>query len=852
MNSRLHALMALAAGVQVDVPPYVPSAPVVTHPVTEVQQIPPILIVHDNADLRFQVSDSKRLQRWIIAAGIPLRSVQEWYQMPPESVLHDPAVKVIVPTGNVGLAHLFQSLSGLESYHLHSQVSTSVAQRRGSVYAWHDKWIIPALSSLVVKGSLKHWERRSHLDWARIRSFAQSPTQLLPKPMCVISPTEGDLQWLHSDMARTGYLSLDIETLPSEGKMLCIGFSASPERALCLEWNASNLPIIQELCASDTTKVVWNGLYDFFWLHFESISVRGKVIDGMTLLHTLMPTDNVSLAYAASTETLHPFWKDTAKEQDDRTALQNWNNFKRYNCLDALVALEVTLALIDKVKAAGLWSFYENHYAALYGPMLDVMLRGVAIAHEARHTLLAQYQAQARRHRDALAAYNGGEPLFTLTTQTEKRVWAQLTAGEDPYTSVHEAKPREREAVERAIATIQAKTVSGVKLKHLLYTTCAVPAQLRRRGGAGEETESSDIFALRQIANDYRHDPTVSAIVEHALEHTRLSKLATFLYDSRYDEDGRMRFSLKFLTEIGRLASSASPRGRRVNSQNIPREQAVRSLIIPEPEHVCLQVDMSAAEARVCLILSRDPELITLARKSPVEYDQHRHTGVIVGLTGNFDETDENMALVSKDQRQVAKVINHAAQRAAQAFTIAQTLLRNNITNEKGELFSEEECEAALVRYHRRFPAIRYWHARVRSAVRRHRMLVNTWGRRWPVPYDYFSDELWRRAYSVSLASEVADILNQWGFRAVHEFIHREGLKSRVMLQEHDGLVLSCPLTEVYDVATFLRNSLERERDYWGISLAIPVEFQVGEAWGQGTSWKSLPTREEMEAAATA
>ena len=67
-------------------------------------------------------------------------------------------------------------------------------------------------------------------------------------------------------------------------------------------------------------------------------------------------------------------------------------------------------------------------------------------------------------------------------------------------------------------------------------------------------------------------------------------------------------------------------------------------------------------------------------------------------------------------------------------------------------------------------------------------------------------------------------------------------------MQTHDSLTVSCPAEEAYDVAAFLRESLERPRTYYGTSLVIPVEVKIGRTWKMDHEYKRLPDRDEFDA----
>lgn len=742
-------------------------------------------------------------------------------------------LRVIVPVGNTAL----KALLGFDG----------ITKHRGSIYQWEGKKVISTIHPAAVLRGQSHWQRRCMLDWERIAWEATKVEITRPARHHEISPTVQYVQDFYERALHADYLALDIETKPSEGRILCVGFSVRPDESLVLTWDVEwQRAWIERLCALPNVKVGWHMQYDRWWLTNFGVPLNGAIVDGMGVLHTLWPTDNVSLAYAASLYTNEPFWKDTQKEDDDKTADENFERFKTYCGLDVTTTLEITLTLLPQLDA----DFHRHHYQDLYDPIHDLMIRGVRIDHAQRRVILESYLGTAAKARDALAAFNGGAPLFTLTTKRDQAVYDAFQRGDDP----HAVLPNyTAENIDRSLQAIADKTVSGAKLKNLLYGRYGLPIVWKRRD-SGDETETLDIFTLRQFRYDYRDNPDVSQIIDLAIQHTRMRKLASFIADDKFDSDGRFRFSLKLETEAGRLASSAAPNGKRNNSQNIPRnkpgESTIRDLFLPEEGHVIFQCDGSVAEGRVCFALTGDPELIVLARKRSDEYDQHRHTAVLVGFAPSYAETPENFASITGAQRQVAKSCSHAGQRGVQAPTLTQTLLRDDHRNRDGALFSEEECQVILDRYHAKFPAIRQWFRRVRTEVRRQRCLVNSWGRVWPVQYETPGDDLDRRAFSWLLQSEIADWLNQWGFKALRYWLRDNAMESRIMLQEHDGLVISAHPCEVYDVMVFLRDSLEQEREYDGVALAIPVEFCVGRSWGdKGTEWKRIPPRAEVDAA---
>ena len=109
---------------------------------------------------------------------------------------------------------------------------------------------------------------------------------------------------------------------------------------------------------------------------------------------------------------------------------------------------------------------------------------------------------------------------------------------------------------------------------------------------------------------------------------------------------------------------------------------------------------------------------------------------------------------------------------------------------------------------------------------------------------------LFRRGYSFFMQNEAVSLLNQWGLIPLYRWLKREKMASKILLQHHDSLIVLCPPEEVWLVSKFFRDSVERERSYWGVKLSVPSGFELGSTWAGGEKWNQLPKRREMEEAA--
>ena len=738
-----------------------------------------------------------------------------------------------------------------------------ITRRRGSVYEWkvHARRRIKVVGMIHPaailhsrgSGGGRYFEKMCRLDWERVKLLSTPHEMHHQYCGCArkierthVTPFSVSPSALHSWWRRfremadnaTQVLAIDIETPKVQGKrrIVCISFAFTPDRSLVLPFDDEHRSRIESLCNAPCVKVGHNFVsFDRWWLKREGIEVCGEIRDTMAFSHCLDPASPHSLEFLTSRYTFEQWYKSEAKGHDENVILKDHESqaaYYRYCGLDSCVTIEIHNLLWSELARRGLLDFYKKHYETLYDPILEVMSQGVEIDHSYRIQLLEDLLVEARQARDRLGEISG-KPLFTLGTIRDREIYEALEDRRDATLFRVEEKYG-AEAVQTSIERIASKMVSNAQLKTLLYGKLGLPLQTRRRKG-NVETPTADAVALRRLRLQYAEKPEVVEVLDLAMQHNTVQKLATFFYPNRYDpDDGRFRFTLKLNTEAARLASAAAPDGIGANAQNIPRDKRARRVMLPDTGHMILEADCSQIEGRIVFVRTKDTTLIALARSRTA--DQHSYAASII--------TGKPEALVGKgtEERQTAKSVNHAAQRDMRGKTMADYMLKQNITHADGTPYEEAECDAALDIYHRMLPGIRLWQQRVRREVRATKRLVNRWGRIWDVRYEEMNEDLYRKSYNFLPQSECADLTNQC-FAALHIWLRTEHMGSRIMMQEHDSLVCSCLPSEAYDVAVFLRDHLEVELDYDGVSLSVPVDFKIGRNWGDCVEIGALTDR---------
>ena len=573
---------------------------------------------------------------------------------------------------------------------------------------------------------------------------------------------------------------------PTKSNLVTIGYWKTQEEA------DAALGYVKEICEGPNPKIMQNGFYDVYWLWSYGIKVNNYAWDTLSMHHCLWPNDEHSLHYMASTLTREPYWKDEAKEPGEvEKYASNSEALWIYNGLDCTVTYEIFQTLHRCLEQAGRMDFYDRHYRQMQEPLMAIMKHGIRIDLDKMAELRTKYQNELN---EVLAKINE-------------------VAGTD---------------------LIGKKKISPAKLKKYFYEDLKLPQQMRRRG-RNEKTASVDEVAVRTLM--LRFPQQVGPVGELYLRSQRCSQLLAFLQEARVDEDKRFRSTYKFTTTSGRLASAANPKGTGANAQNQDRD--IREIFIPDEGMFLLEVDMAQIESRIVYMLTRDPELVKEAQTPPWEYDMHTANAKrIFMITGALQPGQEP----TYDQRYLGKKAVHGAQRAMHGKKLADELLK------EGTVLTPDEAETMIQAYHTAKPAIEQVYFReVAQEVRQSRCLTNSWGRTLAWPYDRFSDDLYREAYSFKPQADAADLLNQWGLVPLYNVIKEYDLRTRIHMQRHDALIMSTSVEEGYWIVQFLSDRLSQPVYYFGEPLSVPISVKIGMNDKDGHEWKKVPEKEEFE-----
>lgn len=310
---------------------------------------------------------------------------------------------------------------------------------------------------------------------------------------------------------------------------------------------------------------------------------------------------------------------------------------------------------------------------------------------------------------------------------------------------------------------------------------------------------------LDKLAPDY---PVVSKI----LEYRQLTKLKSTYADglaAYIGEDGRIHGKFnQTITATGRI-SSTEP-----NLQNIPIRmelgRLIRKVFIPEDGYVFVDADYSQIELRVLAHCSGDKELIQAYREAK---DIHRITASQVFHTP-FDE-------VTDLQRRNAKAVNFGIVYGISSFGLSQDL---SITRKEASQYIE--------RYFETYPGIKEFLDDTVAHAKEMGYVVTLFGRRRPVP-ELKSSNFMQRSFGERVAMNspiqgtAADIMKMAMIRVDKELKNRK-MKSRLVLQVHDELLIEAWKEELPQVEELLRECMEQAAE---LDVPLIIDMHTGENW---------------------
>lgn len=301
-------------------------------------------------------------------------------------------------------------------------------------------------------------------------------------------------------------------------------------------------------------------------------------------------------------------------------------------------------------------------------------------------------------------------------------------------------------------------------------------------------------------------------IVDQILAYRLWSKLKSTYLDGiagliRTDT-GRVHTNFnQTVTATGRLSSSDP------NLQNIPvrteEGRMIRALFEPGEGYDCLlSADYSQIELRLLAHMSGDENFIDAFKRGQ---DIHARTAAeVFGIP--LDE-------VTPELRRHAKAVNFGIVYGISDFGLARNLH-----------ISRKEAGDYISRYFTRYPGVRAFMDKVVAEAHETGYVTTMFGRRRELPAiksRNFNQRMLaeRMAMNTPIQGTAADVI-KLAMIAAYRKLREAGLKSRILLQVHDELVLEVKESELETVQAILHEAMEHV-----VSLSVPLSIDVH--WGR-------------------
>lgn len=380
-----------------------------------------------------------------------------------------------------------------------------------------------------------------------------------------------------------------------------------------------------------------------------------------------------------------------------------------------------------------------------------------------------------------------------------------FTVDTDRLMTMKSELSRQADALEEAIYDDAGETFninSPKQLGVILFEKLQLPVIKKTK--TGYSTDSSVLDALRD-----KHP-----MIDKILHFRALKKLISTYLDGLepliVPETGRIYTHFnQMVTSTGRLSSSDP------NLQNIPirteQGRKIRSLFVPgEGYDYIVSGDYSQIELRLLAHLSQDPTMIDGFKKGQ---DIHRRTASeVFGIP--LDE-------VTPEERSHAKAVNFGI-----IYGISDFGLARNIS------ISRPKAKEYIDLYFARYNTVHDYMNGLIASAKESGMAVTMFGRRRALP-EINSKNFTRRSFAERTAmntpiqGSAADII-KLAMNAVQDELEKRHLKSQLLVQVHDELVLEVPAGEKDEVEQLLKDTMEHIVD---LSVPLVVDIHSGVNW---------------------
>jgi len=302
-------------------------------------------------------------------------------------------------------------------------------------------------------------------------------------------------------------------------------------------------------------------------------------------------------------------------------------------------------------------------------------------------------------------------------------------------------------------------------------------------------------------------------IINKITYHRQLAKIYSTYVEglkSVIDSDDKIHSSFnQTVTTTGRL-SSTEP-----NLQNIPIKyemgREIRKVFVSESEDsVILSADYSQIELRVLAHISGDENLISAFNEHS---DIHTKTASEV-----FNTPMEEVTPLLRGR---AKAVNFGIVYGISDFSLSKDLK-----------ISRKEAKQYMDAYFERYPKVKNYMEDIVVTAKKHGYVTTLLNRRRYIPEANASNMIVRAsgerlAMNAPIQGTAADII-KLAMVNVQKELYKRNMKSTLILQVHDELILNVYNDELEEVKELVKKEMEEVLD---LSVKLEVDINIGETW---------------------
>ena len=327
--------------------------------------------------------------------------------------------------------------------------------------------------------------------------------------------------------------------------------------------------------------------------------------------------------------------------------------------------------------------------------------------------------------------------------------------------------------------------------------------------GSSKKTATGQMSTSKDVMTELAETYELPRLV---LEFRELDKLRATYADALpklLGADGRIHSHLnQTVTTTGRLSSSEP------NLQNIPIRtelgQQIRRAFIPEENYQLISADYSQLELRLLAHITRDERMLEAFQNGE---DIHAQTAELVFGAKTPAEL--------KIARRNAKITNFAIAYAVEAYGLSQRVG-----------ISRVEAKKVIEDYYETYKGVKTFMEETPKVAREQGYVSSIYGRRRYVPS--IKDRNFnlrhraeREAINMPIQGTASDIVKM-AMLKVDDVLRRENLKTRIVMQVHDELLLESPDEEVARAMAIVKKEMEAAVE---LDVPLTVEIGAGENW---------------------